>query len=219
MSLSELVAFDSEDLYVLDMTEHAGLDESGEALVDFGTPVVAAISTLLTATAVVPGSVINLGVSNGFGRQGIPVDGAFGRILQITSTAVGVVIVTGRDYLNQVITQSVTCVVGNVNTLKAFKRITRINSTSVTGNVSIGPGARLGMPLTCNEIIAEYLDGVAATEGTLTALVATSPATNLTGDPRGTYAYASTLNGIARLELRASFTNRSAGGLYGVPQV
>lgn len=219
MSLNELVSFDSEDLYVLDMTEHQGLDESNEALIDFGIPVAAAISTLLVATAIVPGGVINLGASNGFGRQGIPVDGAFGRILQITSTAVGVVIVTGRDYLNQTITQSVTCIIGSVNTLKAFKRITRISSTSVTGNVSIGPGVRLGLPLTCNEIIAEYLDGVAATEGTLTVPVSTVPATNLTGDPRGTYAYASTLTGAARLELRASFTNRLAGGLYGVPQV
>lgn len=218
-NIPEVLRFDFDRNYVNDMFEHHQLDETGEGLVDFGTPVVAAVSTLLVATAITPGATILLGPSNGLGRRGIAVDGTFGRTLQITSTAVGDVLVTGRDYLNQIITQTVTCVVGNVSTLKAYKQIDSIRSVSVTGNVSIGPGTRLGLPFTCNEIFGEYANGVNATEGTLTVPVSTSPATALTGDPRGTYLPGSTLNGTTRIELRASFTNRLLGGLHGVPQV
>lgn len=216
MNISEVLLFDFDRNYVEDMTEHHQLTENGEGLVDFGTPVVAAISTLLTATAIAPGGTILLGASNGLGKQGITVDGTFGRIVQVTSTATGDVTITGRDYLGQIITQTVTCIIGNVSTLKAFKKLDKITSVSVTGNVSIGPGAKLGLPFTCAEIFNEYADGVAATEGTLTVPVSTNPATAATGDPRGTYTPGTTLNGVKRVELNARFTNRLTGGLYGV---
>jgi hypothetical protein len=200
---------DLVNAYVLNMYDHQALDETMEGLVDFGAPVVAAVSTLLAATPIIAAQRITLATP-------IIIPEPFGRILQVTSTAAGTVILIGRDYLNQIITQQVTAIIGNVSTLKAFKQVDAILSGTLAGNVSIGPGTGMGLPFATSAIGMEYDDGVAVAAPTLTQPVQTDPATSLTGDPRGTVVPTGVLNGVRNIQMTCRFRQENAGGLYGV---
>jgi len=208
--------FDSDSLYVADMTEHHQLDTTMEGLVDFGTPVVASNSTLLAATAIVSGATLTVG-NSGILNGGLKVNDAFGRILNITSTDAGAATIYGRDYLNQQMSEDVTCTAGTVATAKAFKYVDRIVSVAVDGDISIGPGTKLGMPFVVSEIFEEYANGVPASAPTLTAAVATTPSAT-TGDIRGTVTPATTLNGATVIQMKVRFNNLALGGLYGQRQ-
>jgi hypothetical protein len=203
--------FDNEmgDLYVEGMTLHASLDSDFQGAFILEAPVAASTSTLLAATAFVDGQVRDVDVLID------PV--GFGRTVQVTSTDAGDAILYGVDYLNQRMSQRVTCTAGTVQTIKAFKRIDRIQSIGVTGNISLGPGAVFGLPFTTVAIVREVVDGVISTVGTLVAPVTTTP-TNLTGDVRGRYTPNATLDGVKDLVITFAATNQLLGGLYGQPQ-
>lgn len=202
--------FDIQTMYVEDMTEHHQLDETMEGLVRFGAPVVAANSTLLAATAI-------LALATYTPPAPILIDPNFGRTINVTGSAAGTVTIHGRDYLNQAMSQLVTLATNTVLTLKAFKYVDRIVSGTFVGNVSLGPGTKLGFPFVVSEILYETADGIAAGDPTLTVPVATTP-TTATGDIRGTVVPATTMNGTAVISMTVRFNPLALGGLYGQKQ-
>ena len=113
--------------------------------------------------------------------------------------------VTGYDQYGQLMTQALAGPNANtVATLKAFKSITRVAvSAAVGADVSVGFNDTLGLPI--RVIGAGYVASVkwagvlAADAGTFVAAVQTSPATNATGDVRGTYTPSSAADGSRRL--------------------
>lgn len=127
------------------------------------------------------------------------------------------VTVTGTDYWGRAQTEllslnGTTTVVG----LKAFKTITAVAvSAALTGNLSVGNGDVFGLPYKVTD--AGYLlrtgwaGAVADNGGTFVAADATSPATNATGDVRGTYAPTTAANGSRRLVIAIGLTAIQAG--------
>lgn len=202
--------YDRVSVYVADMDEHASLDETMEGRCDFGTPVVAANSTLLGVTAIIAAQLITLAAP-------IQVPEPFGRTLNITGSGAGTVIIQGRDYLGQPMTELVTLATNTVSTLKAFKFIDSILSGTFAANVSIGPGTMLGLPFVASAVAAQYNDGLAVAAPTVTPPVTTTP-TNATGDTRGKITPTGTLNGVMRVEATIRFNDKALGGLYGQKQ-
>lgn len=217
MNIHIPLLFDRDPIYVADMTEHHQLDETMTGLVDFGVPAAAAASTLIAATAITASSTVYFGDSDLPTGDGVQVDDAFGRTLNVTSTDAGDLTVFGRDYLNQPMSETVTCIVGTVETTKAFKFIDRAESDDVAGNISFGPGTELGMPFVVSEILAEYTSGAPAGDPTLTAADATTPSAT-TGDVRGTVDPATTIDGVNNIEMTVRFNNKALGGLFGQRQ-
>lgn len=188
---------------------------SAPLIVNFGTPSAAAATavaaTLSIATA--GGTNYNYEVADEWGRN---------LTFVASGAATSTVTVIGRDYLGQPVRETITLngttpVVG----LKAFKYVQRIEygATAAT-TINVGTGVRLGLPYRTSNVLAEKLNSVAGTVGTLTAAVLTDPQTATTGDPRGTYTTNATMNGTNRIEIAVlvdNFVNASDnGGLQGI---
>jgi len=205
-------------LYVANMEQHAQLDETMQGLVDFGTPSVSAADDFLDAFTVTA-STEYLPADLGWDGPQLVDEDLFGRILKVLSDDAGDVTIHGRDYLNQHMTETITCTAGTVEGAKAFKYIDKIVTASdLAGDISIGYGTELGLPFVVSDILEEYADGVPDTAPAHTTAVTTDPATATTGDTRGTVAPATTLDGETRVEMVVKFNPNSAGGLYGVAQ-
>jgi hypothetical protein len=93
-----------------------------------------------------------------------------------------------------------------VNTKKAFLSVLSITSDTTSAlTVSAGTADIFGLPLRCPD--ASYIvsvkgnNALAQDAGTLVAADATTPATNATGDPRGTYAPSFASSGAAKLTI------------------
>lgn len=115
-------------------------------------------------------------------------------------------LVTGFDYCGQQMTQLVTGPnIATVNTLKAFASILSIVPTATSAStVSVGVADVFGLPYKAIDagyiISAKWANALAQNAGTFVAADSTSPATNLTGDVRGTFAQAGAAsNGANRL--------------------
>ena len=210
MQINVPVIFDIQTMYVEDMTEHHQLSETMAGLVRFGALVASANSTLLAATAIAAAATLTPSAP-------ILIDPNFGRTINVTGSAAGTVTINGRDYLNQPMSQLVTLATNTVLTTKAFKYVDNIVSGTFVGNVSLGPGTKVGFPFVVSEILYETADGVAAGDPTLTAPVATTPSAT-TGDIRGTAAPATTMNATAVISMVVAFNPLATGGLYGQKQ-
>ena len=197
--------------YVLNMFDHHQLDETMEGLVDFGTPVVAAATGYLASTAIIAAQRINI-------SSVVTIPEPFGRCVNVGSSAAGTVTIIGRDYLNQVMTEVVTAIIGTVSSNKAFKYIDAILSGTLAGNVTLGPAPRLGFPFAISTVTQEYDDGVLVATPTIVAPVQTDPATSSTGDVRGLVTPTGVLNGVRNIQMTCRFRQENAGGLYGVKQ-
>ena len=124
------------------------------------------------------------------------------RCVSLTSTAnlSGInFLVTGIDEWGQTTTQLQAGPNNNtVTTKKAFLAVLSIVPQGTSAStVSVGTSDIYGLPWRCIDagyvISAKWAGVLAQNAGTLTVADQTSPATNLTGDPRGTYA----INGAA----------------------
>lgn len=144
------------------------------------------------------------------------------RIVSFVSSNAGdttqTVTVTGTDYWGQTQTQRITLTgTTTVNSTKTFKTITAVAvSAALTGNLSVGSGDVFGLPYKVTD--AGYLlrtgwaGAVADNAGTFVAADTTSPATNTTGDVRGTFApTGSAANGSRRLVIAIGLTAVQAG--------
>lgn len=204
-----IVGKDYGSAYVPNMTHHhhIGIDNETTVLLE-NTPVDGA--ELLASTA--------LGAAATLDDLAIVITSPFGRTLSLTSAdADGVLTVYGRDYLGQQMTQQVTMVTSAGATTKAFKYVDKVISSTNDGAITITCGSGHGLPFCAQEIVRETVDGVAATEGTITAAVSTTPSAT-TGDVRGTFNPNTATDSAKDIEVTYVTTNRLTGGLYGQPQ-
>jgi hypothetical protein len=137
--------------------------------------------------------------------------GKFGRNVTVVASgaATSTVTVTGKDYLGQVMVETLTlngtsAVAGK----KAFRTITSIAwGATASRTIDVGWGDALGLPYKVFSLETNLVDRAAASgAGTVVAGVATSTTqTATTGDPRGTWTpHASDLaDGSKTYQLRA----------------
>lgn len=188
--------------------------------VDFLTPIAAVATGILNAQSIA--AAVD---TTTFGSD--TADAPFGRNITVVASgaATSNVTVYGRDYLGQGMAESFTLngatpVLGN----KAFKWVDRITA-GVTGGttINVGFGGKLGLPYRMSNVVEETANGAEATVGTFVAGVLTDPQTLTTGDPRGTYAPTTALNGSNRILakfLPYNLLNANGnGGLYGIQHV
>lgn len=137
--------------------------------------------------------------------------------------------ISGSDFYGQPMTQRITMNgTAPVSTTKAFKIIDTIAISAVTaGNISAGTNNVLGMPIRVTD--RGYLDPswnntLARDAGTVVVADATTPATALTGDVRGTYTPSSATDGVKRLVTSIAIPAAGSGpqatriGAFGVTQ-
>lgn len=211
MKISVPELFGHDRIYVADMTEHAQLDATMEGLVVLGAAPAAGTTDLMAAVTMAAADDVTL-------SEAITVDANFGRNVIVTSTdADGVVTIYGRDYLNQPMSETITCSGGTGTGKKAFKFIDRFVSDSNVGDASFGSGAAFGMPFMISDVIAEYADGVPASAPAHVAPDVDTP-TATGGDVRGTVVPTTTPDGSKFIELQVRFDNTGTGGLYGQVQ-
>lgn len=188
--------------------------------VDFLTPIAAAAAGILNGTSIATAVDTNTFVSD-------TADAPFGRNVTVVASgaATSNVTVYGKDYLGQPVAESFTlngaaAVAGK----KAFKWIDRITAGITAGTtINVGFGGVLGLPYRMSNVIEETANGAEAAVGTFVAGVLTDPQTTTTGDPRGTYAPTTALNGSNRILgkfMPYNILNANGnGGLYGIAQV
>lgn len=127
-------------------------------------------------------------------------------------------LVTGYDQYNIKMTQLMAGPNNStVNSKKAFMSIASVvpQSTSVN-TVSVGTSDIFGLPFRCIDagyiVAAKWAGVLAQNAGTLTVADTTSPATNATGDVRGTYAQSgASSNGVLRLVVGQALAANQAG--------
>lgn len=127
-------------------------------------------------------------------------------------------LITGYDLYGRLMTQLVTGPNNTtVSSLKAFAAILSIvpTGTSASG-VNYGNSDTFGLPWLISDagyiISAKWDNTLAQNAGTLTVADQTSPATNLTGDTRGTYKQAGAAsNGLKRLVIAMHLTGGQVG--------
>lgn len=154
----------------------------------------------------------------------------------VTITAAGAntatYLVTGYDVFGQRMTQLLAAPsTSTVATLKAFKTIisvTNANATAGTNGLTVGYNDTLGIPVRVVDVgyvvAAKWNATLADNAGTFVAAVTTDPATNATGDVRGTYTPTPAANGARRLVLAIAVPAIGSGpqatrvGAYGVTQ-
>lgn len=221
--------------YVPAMTMAADIaTPSGIGAVDFGAPAALDADGLLsnanlsTSATTVDVSSLVAAASASVGAIGNVSDAPFGRnVTASTAAASSEFDIYGYDYLGQPMIERLVCSSSVATGLKCFHEVTSIG-VAVAGAAStdIGWGARLGLPYKATNVLSEELDGIKATLGTVNSPVLTT-GVSTTGDPKGSYSYASTLTGAARLTGTFLFdaqttynstTDTWEGGLHGMPQ-
>lgn len=194
--------------YVAGMDSHAQIDINGETTVKFAASEADA-DVLLASTAVVASTNYTVDVD---------VPEPFGRSISVESDNAGDITVVGKDFLGQIMSETITCTVGTVAGAKAFKQITELKASSgLAGNVIVKAGAEYGLPFCGVEVIREVVDGVASSEGAIT-VPDSATATATTGDVRGTYNPNTAGDGSKDISLTYVTTSELAGGLYGQRQ-
>lgn len=180
--------------------------------VDFLTPVAASTVNILAATATTSGTAITT-------FAGDTADAPFGRNVTLAGAGVGAT-VHGRDYLGQPMAETIAAAASGK---KAFKWIDRIVPDATAASLSAGFGGVLGLPYRMSNVVEETANGAEAAVGTFVAGVLTDPQTLTTGDPRGTYAPTTALNGSNRILakfLPYNILNANGnGGLHGIAHV
>jgi len=197
--------------YVSNMKHAHDIGENGEMTVDFGVPM--AVDAELVASFTV--------ATGGSYDQKVKIDDPYGRNLKVTSDNAGDVLIVGRDFLGQVMTETVTCIIGLRSTNKAFKYIDRIDSVGVDGDIFVQVGDNFGLPYTAAAPIRDIVDDTIGDGDPVVFTISdqTDPASDVTGDVRGTYSPPlATLDGVEAVKVMFAFVNTRAGGLYGVRQ-
>lgn len=142
------------------------------------------------------------------------------RAVSLTSTAnlSGInFLITGFDEYGQMMSQLKTGPNNNtVNTLKAFKSVLSVvPSAANVGTVSVGSSDIFGLNYVVDDatdvISCKWNNTLAQDAGTLVVADLTSPATNLTGDVRGTYLPSSASSGAKHLVIGMHLDSFQAG--------
>lgn len=204
-----------------------GIGDDGIGQFSFGTPAAAGASSILAASAITNAASVKNVASNPTVFP-FTVDATFGRTIRLTGGTAAdnaVISVRGRDWLGQPVTEAITLSgTSAVNGVKAFKVVDSLSiaagNANASSTVAVGYDAKLGLPYKVSNIIAEYLAEQIASAGTLVNAVLTDPQTATTGDPRGVYTPASTLNGSNEVSILGRFSKSvnasNNGGFMGV---
>jgi|SRR5215469_7388599 len=205
--------------YVPAMMYSSDVNYNAPTRVSFGAPLANNATLVLNA-----GSLTAVGATDLSSVAAFPE--TYGRTCTYVASAANTNVITlyGWDYLGQPIREDITLngatpVVGK----KAFKSFLNMTSgTSSATTLSIGSGSGLGLPYKALRVGWEVANGAAVAAGTLTAAVLTDPQTATTGDPRGTYAPTTSLNGTNIISAVFDFVNdvntSNNGGLHGIRQ-
>lgn len=209
------------NMYVPAMAYSSDVNWNGVTRINFGAPAAA------NATAIANAQSIAVAGSFDVSATGTIAD-KYGRTLSIVGSGATTASVSavGLDYLGQPVMETFTLngatpVAGK----KAFKTVSAIvvNTTTGATTVNLGTGAGLGLPYKALRAEWETANGAIVTAGTLTAPVLTDPQTATAGDPRGTYAPTTTMNGTNIITAAFSFVNdvntANNGGLHGIRHV
>lgn len=203
--------------YVPAMQFAADVEEGKALVVDFGPVATLAAAGILNAQSAAAAVTVTSFLDD-------TANAPFGQNITIVLSGAGAgnVVVSGRDYLGQPMSEQITTngatpVAGK----KAFMWLDSIYIPTIGAvTANIGWGSQLGMPYKATAVLEEVAAGAKATSGTLTAPVLTDPQTNTTGDPRGTYAPNTAFDGVTDIVgvfLASAYVNASGnGGLYGV---
>lgn len=212
------------NMYVKAMQYAADVHDDGFYKLSFGAPIVSDPNGIVAAFTITGG--VTIETSDLVGGVVAVSDAPWGRNVIVDASASGtpVVTVNGFDYLGQAMTENIaangtTAVPG----LKAFMRVTDVAVASgITGTFDLGFGDVLGLPYKTTGVVEEIEDGNRAGAGTVVEPVLTDPQTAVTGDPRGTYDPAGTLDGTADFSILARADNwvnaAGNGGYYGIAQ-
>lgn len=207
---------DLANAYVKGVTNAADLDLNLEGLVDLGTPSAADSDSMLDAQAIT--SVDGFDIPKA--SRELDSKCTFGRNVTIANATPGISVVTviGRDYLNQLTTETITTAAGSGTGKKAFKFVDRVE-VDANATIDLGFGDELGLPYTAIKLIDELVDNEVGSSGALEPWDDTAPATATTGDPRGTYDPNATMDGVKHIMANILFVNDNDHGLFGVEQV
>lgn len=177
-------------------------------------------STINVALTLAAGAGVTAGLApDGTGRAVMVFDVA--RAVSLTSvsnlSAINYLI-SGFDEYGAPMSQLKTGPNGNtVNTLKAFASVLSVVPTGTSANtVSVGAADIFGLPFRMIDagyiVSAKWANVLAQNAGTLVTADQTSPATNLTGDVRGTFAQSGAAsNGANRLVIAMHVDATQAG--------
>jgi hypothetical protein len=219
------VLFETDPIYVAGMLHHQSLDTTMKGIVDLGKPAAIGDDDFVDAQAVAASTeylysdLVSAATGAAFKAPILVDEDLFGRTIRITSTDAGDLTIYGRDYLNQMMSETVTCTAGTVETTKAFKYVDRIvTAANLAGDLSMGYGTDFGLPFTATDTAEEFVDNAAASAPTITAPDTTDPATATTGDPRGTVDTTTAPDGTKHISLTVTFHADGDYGLHGVPQ-
>jgi hypothetical protein len=182
-----------------------------------------------------PSSYVGFGTGNGDGTGGrcriwdpTTLIARCVRVVSAGNDSTGTYLVSGYDIYGYPMTQLLTGAnAGTATTTKAFKYIASVlPAGTLSGSaITIGTTDVIGLPLRADFFpeTGVYMNNAWVTASTgFTAAVTTSPATNLTGDVRGTYTLQTASNGTLKLTMfgSPSVANISSSvGLTGVQQV
>ena len=203
--------------YVPAMAYSSDVNWNGVTRVNFGAPAAANATAIMNAQSIAAVGTFDAG--------GVSVADKYGRTLSLVASGASTASITvrGLDYLGQPISEDFTMNGATpVPGKKAFKTVLSLTVNTLTAGttVNVGTGASVGLPYKALRAEWETANGAAVAAGTLTAPVLTDPQTATSGDPRGTYAPTTTMNGTNIITAAFSFANdvnaANNGGLHGI---
>jgi len=204
--------------YVPAMMYSSDVNWNGVTRVSFGAPAAANATAIVNAQSIAVALSVDL-------TGATPIVETYGRTISVVASgaATSTLTVKGWDYLGQPINEDFTLngatPVAGKKAFKAFQTLV-INTTTAATTINIGTGGGLGLPYKALRVEWEVANGAAVAAGTLTAPALTDPQTASTGDPRGTYAPTTAMNGTNILSAAFSFANdvntTNNGGLHGI---
>lgn len=181
------------------MAYDAQVQQGGHIYVEFGSPAAANTTNIVVAQDMTAaGTLTTFAAAYTPGNEAMM--GRYGRMLQVAGSGAttGTVLIRGRDYLGQAMTEQFTLNgVTAVNGNKAFRYVDSVTWTATAAiNLLVGTTTGLGVPYRIQHTVItnELLNGGQATAG---ALVVGNPGvqTLTTTDPRGKYTPNSAPNG------------------------
>lgn len=175
--------------FVPNLTYHSNVDQNGQAKIDIAAMAALDADGILAAQSIASAGSTTTFAST-YSRTAM---GQYGRAVSVVASgaATSTVTVIGRDYLGQMIKETLTLNgTTTVNGNKAFASIEQVSwgaTASVT--INLGWGNKLGLPFRCIYLDTELVSGaVPANAGALTAGASASTAQTATSnDPRGLY--------------------------------
>ncbi len=181
------------------MSYDAQIQQGGHIYVEFGAPSAAAANNIVALQDMTTaGTLTTFAAAYTPNQEGMM--GRYGRIVAVVASgaSTGTVLVRGRDYLGQAMTEQLTLNgTTTVNGGKCFRYVDSVSWTATAAiNLSVGAGGRLGLPYRAQTtaITNELMNGVTVAAGAI-VVGSTAVQTATTPDPRGTYTPVTAPNG------------------------